>query len=196
MNILKRIDGTIIEESETLTFKELVIKNKADLREAYLRGANLERADLCGANLERADLCGAYLERANLCGAYLERANLERADLCGADLREANLSSLQIARLQIVPQTGFFVGYKKLQDNVICKLLIPEDAIRSNAPNSRKCRASKAIVFEGNGYSLNDRSFEYKEGETIEVKDFDKQWWIECSTGIHFFLSKEEALAY
>ena len=149
--ILKRIDGTIIEESETLTFKELVIKNKANLRGAYLRGA-----DLCGANL----------------------------------------SSLQIARLQIVPQTGSFIGYKKLLDNSICKLLITEDAKRSNAPNSRKCRASKAIILEGNGCSKHDHSFLYKEGETIEVEDFDEQWWVECSTGIHFFLSKEEALVY
>ena len=70
---LKRIDGTLIDESDTLTFKELVCKNKADLTradltEADLTGANLTWADLTWANLTRADIdhsvwpiwCGTY----------------------------------------------------------------------------------------------------------------------------------------
>jgi len=39
---LKRTDGTLIDESDTLTFKELVCKNKADLIGADLTRANID----------------------------------------------------------------------------------------------------------------------------------------------------------
>jgi len=83
---LKRTDGTLIDESDTLTFKELVCKNKADLTladltEADLTGANLTWADLTWANLTRADLTGANLTWANLTCANLTWANLTRADI-------------------------------------------------------------------------------------------------------------------
>ncbi|MVP11752.1 pentapeptide repeat-containing protein [Salmonella enterica subsp. enterica serovar Bovismorbificans] len=68
----------------------------ADLRDAYLCGANLRDADLrdanlYGANLRDADLRDANLYGANLYGADLRDANLYGADLRGADLRDANL---------------------------------------------------------------------------------------------------------
>lgn len=102
------------------------------------------------------------------------------------------------------PETGSFVGYKKAA-NCIIKLQIPEDALRSSA-TSRKCRASKATVLEivsidkrqflekiASDY---DASFIYKVGETVEVENFDKDRWNECSTGIHFFMTREEAILY
>ena len=55
---LKRTDGTLIDESDTLTFKELVCKNKADLTEA-----DLTEADLTGANIDYSAWpiwCGTY----------------------------------------------------------------------------------------------------------------------------------------
>ena len=54
---------------------------RADLREADLRGADLREADLRGADLREANLRGADLRYANLRGA-----DLRGADLCGADL--------------------------------------------------------------------------------------------------------------
>ena len=69
---LKRTDGTLIDESDTLTFKELVVRHKADLDGADLDGADLIRADLDGADLD-----GANLTRANLTGAYLTGANID-----------------------------------------------------------------------------------------------------------------------
>ena len=60
---------------------------KANLRDANLRGANLRGADLRGANLRGADLRGANLSYANL-----RDANLSYADLSYADLRDADLS--------------------------------------------------------------------------------------------------------
>jgi len=78
--------------------------------------------------------------------------------------------------------------------------LITEDAKRSSA-TTRKCRASKAKVLEISGgitevSSKWDIHFIYKVGETVEVKDFDENRWNECSTGIHFFLTRKEAEEY
>ena len=82
---LKRIDGTVIAESDTLTFKELVVENKFNLTYADLTNADLTRADLT-----RANLTSAKLTRANLTDADLTRANFYYADLTNADLTRAN----------------------------------------------------------------------------------------------------------
>ncbi len=100
----------------------------------------------------------------------------------------------------VCPTEGSFVGYKKCRYNVIVKLLIPEDAKRSSA-TTRKCRCDKALVLETIGskekaISRYDETFVYKVGETVSVDDFDHDRWNECSTGIHFFMTREEAEAY
>jgi len=68
----------------------------ADLRKAYLvganlKGANLKRADLSRANLRRANLEGANLSGATLLSTNLPGANLKDADLSGADFTGSNL---------------------------------------------------------------------------------------------------------
>ena len=63
----------------------------ADLRGAGLSGANLRDADLRGADLRDADLRDADLSGANLRGADLRDADLSGANLKGADLRYADL---------------------------------------------------------------------------------------------------------
>ena len=196
----------------------------ADLSGAYLSGANLHDADLHGADLSDAylcgaDLCGADLSGANLHGANLHGANLSDADLryanlSDADLRDANHVQLSIAKTSILPDEGDIIGWKKawtdgtmLPKSVIVKLLIPADAQRSNA-TGRKCRASTARVLDlqdkqGNSlpsdttaYSGHDTDFTYKKGETIHVEDFDTNRWKECAPGIHFFITRIEAVEY
>ena len=63
----------------------------ADLRDAYLGGADLRDADLSGADLRYADLSHADLSDANLSDADLSYADLRYADLGGADLSGADL---------------------------------------------------------------------------------------------------------
>ena len=41
-----------------------------------------------------------------------------------------------------------------------------------------------------------DFNFIYKTGEAVQVDDFDDNRWNECSKGIHFFMTKEEAIGY
>ena len=60
--IKNRFTGKVIVETEAETIKEVVKKNKADLRGADLREADLREADLRGADLWRADLRGAKIK--------------------------------------------------------------------------------------------------------------------------------------
>ena len=172
---------------------------RADLREANLRGADLRGVDLSGADLYRADLRGA-----DLFGADLYRANLRGADLRGADLYRADLREAKGLPPIACPDTGAFVAWKKLSGGKIAKLLIPEDAERSSAA-TRKCRASKAQVltiydYDGReiqeGRSMNDFSYFYRVGETVEPDSWDPDRWNECSNGIHFFVTRQEAEEY
>ena len=186
----------------------------ADLRDAYLGYANLSDAYLGGANLHGADLGHADLSDANLSDADLSGADLRYADLSHANLSDANHVQLSIAKTSILPDEGDIIGWKKayvdgtmLPKSVIVKLLIPADAQRSNA-TGRKCRASKARVLDlqdkqGNSlppdttaYSGHDTDFTYKKGETIHVENFDTNRWKECAPGIHFFITRIEAVEY
>lgn len=179
-----------------------------------LRGACLRDADLHGADMHGANLYDADLRYADLSGADLRDAYLSCACLYGADLRDANYVQLSIAKTSILPEEGDIIGWKKayvdgtmLPKSVIVKLLIPADAQRSNG-TGRKCRASKARVLDlqdkqGNSlppdttaYSGHDTDFTYKKGETIHVEDFDTNRWKECAPGIHFFITRIEAVKY
>ena len=167
-----------------------------DLSGAYLSGAYLYGADLRGADLRGADLSGAYLYGAYLYGAYLR----------GADLHGAYLSSLTMAQLMAIPEEGSFTAWKKLRGKHIAKLLVPEHAKRSSA-TGRKSRVSEAIVlaiFTHNGEqvdgpiaSMYDPSFTYTVGQTVvPTQPFDMDRWNECASGIHIFITKQEAIEY
>jgi hypothetical protein len=179
----------------------------ADLSRANLSRADLSGADLFGANLFGADLSGANLFGANLFGADLSRAKLFGANLFGADLSRAKLFGaenveLAIAMTVITPQ-GDLIGWKKCRAETgfcIVKLHIPADAKRSNA-SGRKCRAEYAKVIEVIGAEkglshYDDGKTEYIAGAEIRPDRFDENRWDECSNGIHFFITREEAEAY
>ena len=186
----------------------------ANLRNADLRNADLSGADLSCANLRNADLRGANLRNADLRNADLRCANLSDADLRCADLRNADLCGASIDQMMWniytvfyplqCPESGSYIGYKKASGLVV-ELEIPADARRSSA-TSRKCRASKAKVLSitdingnpagGQVKSNYDPNFVYAIGETVEVTDFDDNRWNECSTGIHHFITRAEAVIY
>jgi hypothetical protein len=171
---------------------------------ANLSGANLFDADLSGANLYGAKLSGANLSNANLSGANLSGANLFDADLSGAILSGANLFDADLPYFQI-PQDGDLTVWKKFGGDCYGKLLVPEGARRTASLVGKKCRAEFVKVLEI--YSLNDNTVEvangwynkdfiYKVGETIYPDSYDDDIRVECTNGIHFFLTKEEALSF
>ena len=186
----------------------------ANLSGANLRRADLRRADLYGANLSWANLSGANLYGADLYGADLRGANLYGADLYGADLRGADLRGAEI-ELELInkfypiccPEVGSFIAWKKVRGNLIVKLEVTENAKRSSA-FGRKCRCNEAKVldiqnFDGTSaddvieaYSQYDENFVYRVGETVRVDDFDEDRRNECTHGIHFFITRQEAVEY
>ena len=192
----------------------------ANLRGANLRGANLRGANLCDANLYGANLYGANLRDANLYGANLRGANLCDANLCDANLRDANLrdadlyganlrgannAELALAQTLIVGE-GDVIGWKKCKDNLIVKLLIPKEAKRHNA-TGRKCRAEFADVLEiidstdkqkkpTQAVSNYNNKIIYEVGKRVIPNQYEPDRMIECAGGIHFFITKLEAINY
>ena len=183
----------------------------ADLRDTNLGCADLGYADLGGANLSGADLDGADLKSTDLRGANLGHTNLWGADFSGADLSGANLWNADLSCVKNIffpmacPEKGSFIAFKKAGCYII-ELFIPSNAKRCSA-TSRKCRCSKAKVISittPSGDKTNitevhsnyDPNFIYKLGEYVEVKNFDDNRWNECSTGIHFFITRQEAVNY
>ena len=183
---------TTAELNDILNKHDLWLKGdlsgvRAELSCANLRGADLSYANLFGANLSDANLSDAYLFCANLSGIK----NLNCPIAC--------------------PEEGSFIAFKKAYNAIhsrcyIIKLEIPNDALRCSA-TSRKCRCSKAKVIsitnidgtEANvdaAYSGYDSEFEYRVGEIVKVDNFDTDRWHECAPGIHFFITRKEAVDY
>ena len=186
---------------------------RADLSGADLSGADLSGADLRGADLYIANLRGANLSGADLYIANLRGADLSGADLSGADLSGANLSGTKIDLMLLnkfypicCPEAGNFVAWKKVRGNFIVKLEVTENAKRSSA-FGRKCRCNEAKVLDIQNldgtsadvtevYSKHDANFAYRVGETVRVDNFDEDRKNECAPGIHFFITRQEAVDY
>ena len=148
----------------------------------------------------------ADLYRTDLCEADLCEADIREADLCGADLRGADLRGAKNLNFPIAcPEKGTFTAFKKARKYII-ELEIPSDALRSSS-TTRKCRCSKAKVIsitnlDGTPSGVKsvasnyDSEFIYNLGETVEVHNFDTNRWNECAPGIHFFITRQEAVDY
>ena len=181
----------------------------ADLQDMDLRGAYLWGADAQNASFAGADLQNANLGRAVLRGAVFFHTNLQNVELQGADLRDARLQGAKnipdLSWISIVPECGSFIGWKRVGAYII-KLKILDDAKRSNA-TGRKCRCSAAEVLEIQNtdgtesgidrvYNNNYCGANYVVGEIVKPDRFDDDRWDECSNGIHFFITRQEAVDY
>ena len=129
------------------------------------------------------------------------------------DLEHSTIDKHTVKLLFTENSTGFIaqeaiIGYKKVNSatssNVILKLEIPKGAIVFSI-NGSKCRTNTAKVLEivTKGipkntvmFSAFDEHFKYEVGKTYEIPDFDTRYNVECSSGIHFFKTVEEAVAY
>lgn len=163
--------------------------------ECTFRGTNLQDANMKSAALRGADLTGANIEGAELFCAILEGAKLD--DIVSND--ETKHFKMHC------PETGAFLGYKKCFNDRLVQLLIPADAKRTSATMT-SCRCSKAKVltiksfdyeeeFE-EAWSLVNEDFVYRKGQWVEVLDFNEDRWRDSTTGIHFWMTREEAMAY
>lgn len=187
-------------------------------RGVNFKNSNLSAADLSGSVLFRTDfqfanLYGARIYGTDFYGADLRNTDMRYADINGSNFRDAQTNNTNIDNVRInthtngyplnCPEMGSFTAYKRAGEYIV-ELFIPENAKRSSA-FGRKCRCNKAItiaITERDGKPTDvlsvpsdyDKNFIYTVGELSEVPDFDVNRWNECSKGIHFYITREEAL--
>lgn len=178
-----------------------------------------------GASFQGSSLENVLFEQCSFRQTDFRKANLKCAamrynDLTGADIRGADLmcAVLEHAKLENIihdestkffelhcPAEGAFLGYKKCFNDRLVQLLIPADAKRTSATmNSCRCSKAKVLTIKSFDYqeeyeeawSLVDENFVYRKGQWVEVPDFDEDRWNDSTTGIHFWMTREEAKAY
>lgn len=160
------------------------------------------------------NLTGSLFILASLTDCSFIDSNLTGCMMSSAALKNIDVDTDTIGWRLACPDTGSFIGWKKAYSTEsseelkswIVKLEIPNCAKRSSA-TTRKCRASQAFVLDiqdmdGNSYpnievvSSWDNDFTYRVGETVVPNSWDDNRWAECSSGIHFFITREEAVKY
>jgi hypothetical protein len=153
----------------------------------------------------------------DVCSNKFINCNLARVRFIRTDVSTFNFDSdCRLPRFQIVPEQGEFIGWKKViteTGRYILKLLITKDAQRTSTLDGfgRKCRASKVKVLSAEPstensytpkvkprkfYSMYDNCFSYELGKIVEEPTYDPTIFKECSRGIHFFMTKQEAIEY
>ena len=138
---------------------------------------------------------GIYAAREALQKAFKAKADLSCAYLSGAYLSGAEDAKTAIAKTRILPQ-GSLIVWKKAGGKLV-KMRVPEEAKRCHA-FGRKCRAEYVDVLEveGGGIAVTDQHgprTEYEAGKRVVADKWDENFQNECSNGIHFFITREEA---
>lgn len=208
----------IFDES-TLTGARL---SNSDFSKVDFGGASILGTTFCSSNLTCASFVDAKIAGADFNGANLMNANFDGAKIDRVHFS----TDISVARNlpfipPVCPESGSFIAWKVGltkgydscitnpldYDHVVIKLEIPEDAKRSSG-DGRKCRCSKAKVLEIRSITEPDKTYEsavsvyydvkitYKVGETVTPDAYDENRWNVCSNGIHFFMSREEAIMY
>ena len=200
-------------------FDECTFDN-AFISECNFNDTSIECSDLTDASFiecefKQSSLNSSKLYCADFSQCTLEDTSLHDANCTNAAFRECNFNAMKYNECTCnfalnCPEKGSFTAFKKAYLNdgtpAIVELRVPSDALRSSA-TTRKCRVSKAKVvsitsldgktaYKQNAYSMFSRRFVYKIGEEVKVDNFDKNRWIECSTGIHCFITRNEAVQY
>jgi hypothetical protein len=138
--------------------------------------------------------------------ADLRHADLQGADLQGADLRRADLRYADLQKIkhlfQIIPEEGSFIAWKKIANGCIAKIEIPAKSPRTCNLISRKCRAKfvKTLqIIESKGNELKEQRGQrcgktiYKVGRLTHADKWNNDMRLDCSNGIHFFITRKEA---
>jgi uncharacterized protein YjbI with pentapeptide repeats len=169
------------------------------------RSADFSYANFSYINFSYANFSSANFRYANFSYANFSYANFRYANFRYANFRSANFRSA-IFNYRITPEVGKFIGWKKTQNKII-KLEIQNAKNVSGGLVSRKLRTDKVKVLQIqtlDGKKCNDKNipsdynsnFIYIVGQIAIEPDFIKNDLIECSNGIHFFLTRDEAVKY
>ena len=181
-----------------------------DFTLSSFENVRLENVDFSGAAVENVLFDGCSVKGAVFRNVNMKTASMRYCDMTGCVLEHAKLDGIisdertQWFRMHC-PEKGAILGYKKCVNDRLVQLLIPADAKRTSA-TLPSCRCSKAKVLTiksfdsteefDEAWSLVDENFVYHKGEWVEVSDFNEDRWMDSTTGIHFWMSREEAIRY
>lgn len=189
----------------TLSSFQGVVLDGVDFHDSTVENALFDGCPMYGADFKNSRMVTASFRYCDM-----RKCDIRGADLYGAVLEYARLDGIvsdentKWFRLHC-PEEGAFLAYKKCVNDRLVQLLVPADAKRTSATRP-SCRCSRAKVltiksfdFQENfdeAWSLVDENFVYRRGEWVEVPDFNEDRWQDSTTGIHFWLTREEAKAY
>ncbi len=197
------------------------IKNKA-LQYIFISDCLLNNVIFENCNLECADIRYSKIINTNFINCNLSYGGFLYDEFLNSDLSTCNikksdfdLSTFNNTKMpgypMACPERGSFIGYKIVCDIIdyhkkyLLKLEIPEDAKRSSAA-SNECRCDKVKVLEiqnldgsiaeniTEAKSFYNDKFIYKLGKIVKEPKFDECRWHECTSGIHFFMKRKEAI--
>lgn len=177
---------------------------------ANLSHCNFEHTWCPHTDFSHANCMGTNFKRANLRFCNFTNANVKGANFYAAVLEDAVLEDMvadettEYFHLQ-PPNNGAFIAYKKCVADRIVMLYIPEDSQRTSA-TMRSCRCEKAFVvsirsFNGKkeykeAQSTVDEDFYYEKGKWVYAENFNPNRWYDSTGGIHFWMTREEAMNY
>ena len=196
-----------------------------DLRNIDFSGSHFKNVIFSNSNLDYSNISSSFFQDSPLDNTSLRNADISKSlmrycNLRGADISGSNLftSVLEFAILDDIiyddhtkffrlqcPETGAFIGWKCCTEFRVVQLLIPADALRTSA-TYLSCRCNKAKVLSIKSIdsqksynwaqSTVDENFYYTVGEWSVVENFNTYRWMDSTTGIHFFMERQQAVDY
>jgi hypothetical protein len=184
---------------------------KQDISGLTLAGRDLRETSFYDCNMRDVDFSGAILTNCVLQGD-LSGANFTDTSLVATNISKSNIEKAKLPYYQIIPEVGQFHAWKKVRginkninNTYILELLVSGE--RTSSLVGRKCRCSKAKVlraFTSTGEPTkmkkfcSDFNFEfvYEVGKWVSEPNYNGDICVECTSGIHFFISKREAIEY
>ncbi len=178
-----------------------------DLTDALFINANLVGAEFYNCKVSCNIICRDGL---NLKVPTLLYDNQLRADYSLSDSDNNEIFALRYIKRYVYTEHQELVGYKIVESEdsprkvLLCKLLIPSYAKRIIIEDD-KCRCDIARVlrlymmngedFQGKAkpYIQRDSKLRYEVGKNVCADSYDDCIYIECSGGIHFFMTEQEA---
>lgn len=187
----------------------------SEIVDTSMKNAKFEKSILDNVSCRNTDFSysnfnGASLKATDFRTCKLDYCQCLSTDFAYSILLDASMEGIKIDKntkhySNECPEKGCFIGYKKCFNDLLVTLLIPSDARRSSGTNPA-CRCDKAKVIaitnlDGSGFyneanSLVDENFIYRLGQYSYADGFEENRWLDSSHGIHFWMSKEEAIAY
>jgi hypothetical protein len=181
---------------------------------AYLTGSYMARCILTNADFRDARIDGVVgLNQVDGCGMTWETMDIIKGYNTLVPSEGSFIAWKAVCAYVEDSWDDEFDGLKRFYNhvNLVAKLKIPEDAGRTSSLDSRKCRASQAEVL---GFyhpetrqlvesaikakpllrqSPTDDQYFYKVGEMSIPDRYEDSMFLECTNGIHFFMSFIEA---